>query len=173
MPDSKLSLGSVGIPSQSAFTRECVAGALVIEQLDRKFIVCLVDLPTSSNNKHAEHSADNWEIITTRTLVLVDQHAADERVRVERYLKTLCLGFLDRDGVGIERRRLNPPISVLLSSTEYVNLHDSDRAKTAFRRWGFDVCENEGKADPEHGYATLYIKAVPEMVADKVSRLHP
>lgn len=166
-------MGGVGIPSQSAFTRECVADALVIEQLDRKFIVCLVDLPTSSYNKLAEHSADNREITTTRTLVLVDQHAADERVRVERYIKTLCLGFLDRDGVGIERRKLNPPISVLLSSTDYVNLHDSDRAKTAFRRWGFDVCENEGKADPEHGYATLYIKAVPEMVADKVNRLDP
>jgi DNA mismatch repair ATPase MutL len=49
----------------------------VISQLDRKFIVCVVDATSESNE--SSQTSD----CSKRILVLVDQHAASERVRVE------------------------------------------------------------------------------------------
>ncbi|XP_074662885.1 DNA mismatch repair protein Mlh3-like [Tubulanus polymorphus] len=49
--------------------------ALVIQQIDRKFIACLLQV----DNRQSEHNL----------LVLIDQHAADERVRLEKFILEL------------------------------------------------------------------------------------
>ena len=57
-----------------SFTRDDLRSARVLGQVDAQFIACV--LPPDPG-----------------TVVLVDQHAADERVRVERFLRELCEGY--------------------------------------------------------------------------------
>ncbi|KAF2204701.1 hypothetical protein GQ43DRAFT_408934 [Delitschia confertaspora ATCC 74209] len=65
----------------SKLSKEGLKEAQVIAQLDKKFIlVKMPDAPSSSTNI-AEGS---------QLLVLIDQHAADERIRVEALLDELC-----------------------------------------------------------------------------------
>ncbi len=86
----------------TSFSKESLANARIIEQVDRKFIACLVSRETLDESRYGSEDED-------AIFVLVDQHAADERIRVERFLRELCVGFLDRDEVGVGRRLLNPP----------------------------------------------------------------
>ncbi|KAI5116357.1 hypothetical protein M0805_003808, partial [Coniferiporia weirii] len=170
------SLGGLEEVPAYSFTKESLAEAQVIEQVDRKFIACIIkNIPRSQNsNEETFESEDDASSPSGRTLVLVDQHAADERVRVERYLKALCLGFLDSEGVGVERRALDPPVPVLLTRFERDRLAGSRRIKKSFQNWGFDVIETragdirEAEGEHEDGCGMVYLKSVPEVVADKL-----
>ncbi|KAH8118722.1 hypothetical protein DFH11DRAFT_695793 [Phellopilus nigrolimitatus] len=169
-------LGSMGEGPKYSFTKESLERAQVIDQVDRKFIACLVAVSPPDGPCSNERPVDdpNRETADVHSLVLIDQHAADERVRVERYLKALCLGFLDRDGVGVERCMLNPPVPVLLTKFERDRLKGSSRMKNAFRGWGFDVVEMDSKREGsndsrnEEGYGMVHFESVPEVVADKL-----
>ncbi|EJD01597.1 uncharacterized protein FOMMEDRAFT_148054 [Fomitiporia mediterranea MF3/22] len=169
-------LAELGEASMFPFSRECLEKLEVLGQVDFKFIACLID-----EESHAPSSSDAEGIPGTsergsdvRMLVLVDQHAADERVRVERYLKSLCLGYLDRDREGVERRALDPPVPTLLTKFERDRLLDSERIKRAFSAWGLDfvdaptgdrMCEEN---DNDEGYGLVHCNSVPEVVADKL-----
>ncbi|KAL5487622.1 MLH3 [Sanghuangporus weigelae] len=160
----------VTIPDYS-FTKESLSVVQVLGQIDCKFIACLLDTPSATN------TSEDWEEKgQLRTLVLVDQHAADERVRVERLLKSLCLGYLDRDGVGVERRMLDPPVPVLLTTFERNRLMRSTTIKKTFRDWGFSIVEDEidhesekhTMNDSDEGYGMIHFSSVPEVAADKL-----
>ncbi|XP_043837294.1 DNA mismatch repair protein Mlh3 [Dromiciops gliroides] len=58
------------------FTKEMVHSMQVLQQVDNKFIVCLM----STKRKENEESGGNL-------LVLVDQHAAHERIRLEQLIR--------------------------------------------------------------------------------------
>ena len=84
--------------TNSKFSKEGLGTARVIGQVDCKFVACT--LPGDSTGQREP------------VLVLTDQHAADERVRVERFLKELCHGavqggaesaVLDAEGVVLTR----------------------------------------------------------------------
>ncbi|KIY49467.1 hypothetical protein FISHEDRAFT_65439 [Fistulina hepatica ATCC 64428] len=111
------------------FQRAALAGAHILGQVDRKFIACIM------NEEEGGRSA----------LVLIDQHAADERVRVERFLRELCCGFLEaRRGhrgersTRIKKAMLSPPLPVLLTRQEALRLKVSEGVRLAFEWWG--VC---------------------------------
>ncbi|KAG0375827.1 DNA mismatch repair protein [Mortierella sp. AD032] len=64
-------------------------GAKVISQLDCKFLLCTMEhfspaAMTTQDGQHSQHGSVN------KVLVVIDQHAADERVRVERLMKEMC-----------------------------------------------------------------------------------
>ena len=158
-------LGGLITAPISAFSKECISSARVLGQVDRKFIACLMDFRSNSDTSTCGESILSS---ASRTLVLVDQHAADERIRVERFLKELCLGFIDSTGDGVEKRILNPPVPVLLSSSELDKFRNSIGTKLAFQRWGFTANDEEGSSGLEQSYAVLNFSSVPEIVADKV-----
>ena len=145
-------------------SKEGLAGVQVLGQVDSKFIACLLN---TSDQPREEQTI-------SQTIILVDQHAADERIRVERFLKSLCLGYLDHEGAGVERRILDPPVPVLLTKFERDRLLDSAIMKKAFRDWGFDLVpeqparENHNGQENDEGFGMIQFCSVPEVVADKV-----
>jgi DNA mismatch repair protein MLH3 len=138
----------------------------VINQLDRKFILCTVDPIRESD--HSGQASDS----PGRVLVLVDQHAASERVRVEGFLKTLCHNFLNLESIGkhsANRVELDPPRPILLSRKEASILRDT---WSNLERWCFDLSWPESESrdqsvDPD-AYEQVLVHGIPHVVGDKV-----
>jgi DNA mismatch repair protein MLH3 len=155
----------LGISSHT-FSKSDLLHAQVISQVDRKFIACLMNDQTDECDPRG------------MALVLIDQHAADERVRVERFLKELCQGFPylahhnDVAAVGIRTKQLSPPIPVLLTRREALRLGDSKDIQRAFEAWGVhfaNICtetiEEENNSD---GYTQVFVNNIPSVVSEKV-----
>ncbi|KIJ20390.1 hypothetical protein PAXINDRAFT_108421 [Paxillus involutus ATCC 200175] len=164
--------------SQICFRKEDLQNARIVNQVDRKFIACLVGLehgPAGVNVSSEEDSppADG------KTLILIDQHAADERVRVERFLKKICNGFLcHQEGSGcVEMRQLSPPVPVLLTEREASRLSEVLAYQKTFESWGFQfsslqdigvTSEIDTEPDGNAGYTQVFVSAIPEVVSEKL-----
>ncbi|KAH9899633.1 hypothetical protein C8Q73DRAFT_329317 [Cubamyces lactineus] len=111
-------------PQIGRFTSADLRTARVLGQVDRKFVACVIhasspprkQTPTSADGgreRDGDGDSDTDVDADARAgtgwsegacgreqgaLVLIDQHAADERVRVERFLRSLCEGFLTACG---------------------------------------------------------------------------
>lgn len=68
--------------NRNRLSKDDLLGCQVIAQVDKKFILIKARDPRQTNALHEK---------STALLVLVDQHAADERIRVERLLEELCI----------------------------------------------------------------------------------
>ena len=66
-------------------SKESLSKAKVIAQVDKKFILVRMNAP-SVRNDHEQSKSSAEQLI-----VLIDQHAADERIRVEELLQDLCV----------------------------------------------------------------------------------
>ena len=154
------------------FRKEDLQNAKIINQVDRKFVACTID----GDPDDPDYSTGG------RSLVLIDQHAADERVRVERFLKDLCLGFLRTDRrqneSGVKTKELSPPVAVLLTRHEALRVKNSEYIQAAFCSWGFQFTDlttiagsHFGDADSESSsdYVQVLVGSIPEVVSDKVS----
>ncbi|KAJ7129319.1 hypothetical protein C8R44DRAFT_776507 [Mycena epipterygia] len=157
--------------SSRRFQKEDLRNAEVVNQVDRKFIACLINDSSRAN------------AAAGRALVLIDQHAADERVRVERFLKELCLGYLSNanprgnNNTNLRLRELSPPVPILLSRHEERQLQDPS-IRRAFEHWGFRFvdtspevpCEAEQGVDAgsTSGYSQIFVRYIPEVVGDKL-----
>ncbi|KAI0340902.1 hypothetical protein BDW22DRAFT_1333807 [Trametopsis cervina] len=164
----------------SQFTKSDLRNARVLGQVDAKFIACVID---SKPEEAAERTSD-----AQRSLVLIDQHAADERVRVEKLLADLCTNepVAQEDvalaNVGPRRRQLDPPALVLLTRREVGQLHRTPALRDAFAEWGIlfhpsggttygeDMATDHGAGsiDDQSGFAQVIVQSVPEVVADKL-----
>lgn len=162
--------------------------------MDRKFVVCCIDerVPSGANVEEGdEPESGKGGSDHGRALVLIDQHAASERVRVERFLKRICVRFLtgskdgkgkSKEGAGIaeeqeEVMELEPPKPVLLTMREVEILREKEDVRALLSRWGIDVLfEGEGEAgvekDKNVAYGQVWVKSVPEVVVKKVGLLH-
>lgn len=172
--------GHVGTESTAAsrrFRKEDLSNVRVINQVDRKFVACLLrdEQRTVDSGDQDSGTGDS------QALVLIDQHAADERIRVERFLKDLCLGFLhhsDHFG-GVTTRTLTPSVPVLLTRHEALCLAQSDTFQRAFECWGilFDDLSSMASRNWDDdlddtsgvGYVQIFVRNIPAVVGDKVS----
>ncbi|OAX44046.1 hypothetical protein K503DRAFT_730324 [Rhizopogon vinicolor AM-OR11-026] len=159
------------------FQKTDLLKAQVINQVDRKFIACLVVLDPSTNLESEilleKHPAAG------STLVLIDQHAADERVRVERFLKEICSGFLQHceGSGGVEVLELSPAVPILLTRHEASRLAIIEEVQSAFACWGvrfeglakLTSLEPEGAADEASGgYVQVFVQTIPAILGDKL-----
>ncbi|KAG2060170.1 hypothetical protein BDR06DRAFT_548953 [Suillus hirtellus] len=162
--------------ARTRFHKGDLLKARVINQVDRKFIACLVDLDHST---HQEHGKPPKNLAAGgSTLILIDQHAADERVRVERFLTEICFGFLRHcEGTGgVEVSELSPAVPILLTHHEASRLATIE-VQSAFDRWGIRFeglakltsFESECVRDEASGgYSQVFIRAIPAIVSDKL-----
>jgi DNA mismatch repair protein MLH3 len=148
--------------ASTTFTATDLARCDVLGQVDRKFVACAI-----------KHQIDGKNI-----LILVDQHAADERIRIERFLKEYCNGALsfkmsvteDTDlSDSTEIERLIPPKQVLLTGSEAKLLQDA-AVMQELRRWGIVVEHPSATAmDSEDGRVQISVSGVPTILHTKAS----
>ncbi|KAG1752530.1 uncharacterized protein EDB91DRAFT_1216091 [Suillus paluster] len=163
--------------ARTRFHKADLLKAQVINQVDRKFIACLVDLDYSAHQENGK-SLDKCPAGGS-TLILIDQHAADERVRVERFLREICSGFLRHcEGTGgVDVLELSPAVPILLTRHEALRLASVDEVRSAFDRWGvrfeglarLTSLESECMGDEASGgYAQVFVNGIPATVGDKL-----
>lgn len=179
--------------SGQTFSRQSLARAEFVTQVDRKYL--LAKLPETTSMNVAGDLKSRRE--TTQTLILVDQHAASERVRVERFLDatvgnvargepiaTIRIGpdaGSDPDEAERVPRGLNNRIGVVVGWREY---ELAQQYRTVFARWGFALAfddddeafspssssslttERGGSRDGD--YHQIWLESVPELVSNRL-----
>lgn len=134
------------------FLAKDLAEAYVIGQVDFKFVACVIG-----------HNSTEEEPV----LALIDQHAADERVRVERILQELCEAALD-----VSERSSNPldtPQNVLLTEREAMLLFNRDGdVLRELRRWGLVFQKLSDDVDFEADRVQVSVVELPYLLHEKV-----
>lgn len=125
-----------------------LADAEVIGQIDKKFIFCTV--PGAEPNNPCSR------------LLLIDQHAADERVKVEAYHKQICSG---------ERTPLAPPILFDVTKEEASKLQE---AQAFFSSWAVDygLKASDDECSDTSSCTTISITHLPPNISERC-RLEP
>jgi len=159
--------------SSNRFSRDDLKEAVVINQVDSKFIACL--LPSDPVTDDPSHGSGELPQALSRTLVLVDQHAADERVRVEWLQRDICLEYLrNDDGTGVERAVLDPPVPILLTTHGKLILQRSGDIINLLASWGVefapinDTREEDNHSDDDNNYSQVMVTSIPEIVNHRV-----
>ncbi|KAK4511738.1 uncharacterized protein ATC70_007282 [Mucor velutinosus] len=105
-------------PSKSPFletsyklSKQDLQNATILDQVDKKFIALQLNGPN-------------------KVLIMIDQHAADERIKLEEMIST-----------GIQSTTiLEPSIAIDIdSSTEYQTLKNDDRILKCLKKWGIQI----------------------------------
>jgi DNA mismatch repair protein MLH3 len=152
---------SLGFPSNSPtsdsatkplqLNRISLGQVHILGQVDYKFITCVSRLPDGST-----------------ALVLVDQHAADERVRLEEILSEIGSAFLSS---GADTRTLPNPVYVDLGREDALRFQDDVILRRVINNWGFRVNIrniNEQHGIEDHSTVSVEIDAVPASLYSKV-----
>lgn len=116
---------------QSNFQASDLGEAKVLGQVDMKFIACVL------------HGG------TGRQLVLIDQHAADERIRLEALQQQLIEGAME----AVE-------ISLMFSNLEVSFIK---RYRHVFKRWSIEMDDAAEDTD------TVTVTMLPECVSERLS----
>ncbi|KAK3343666.1 putative MLH3 protein [Lasiosphaeria hispida] len=171
--------GKASMTLYGRISKDALRTAKVLGQVDCKFI--LVKVLTQSNNNHLPavgHGGASQQLADGFSLVLIDQHAADERCRVEALLS----GYFATDGPNIDglialTESLDKPLRFDLPRQDGELLV---RFKPHFESWGicFDVFHNQSSL--EHtaqqkggkGGVTVEVQSLPASIVERC-RLEP
>jgi DNA mismatch repair protein MLH3 len=123
--------------------------AKVVAQIDDKFICCAI--------------SSNVDPRTT-VLVLVDQHAADERVRVERFLGETLREF-EKGGVTATSLEGDAHV-VQLSKEQRAFLVNHPETSQLLERWGFCVSSKQPPTSTDN--ANLSVNSVPTLLLSRL-----
>lgn len=128
------------IPHQ--MRKESLGNLQFLEQIDCKFLLCR--LTTSEKD----------------LLLMIDQHAADERVRVEGFFRTYC-AQVEKEEVEILEFKEPKPILVTGHEMEQIRQHLQD-----FAKWGFKLdCDQDAQTVE---VAQIFVKTVPTIVSERL-----
>ncbi|KAF8450650.1 hypothetical protein L210DRAFT_3639716 [Boletus edulis BED1] len=146
--------------SQIRFRKDELRKAQIISQVDCKFIACIVGLDHDPSGGVRDNGTCEDELVTDgKTLILIDQHAADEREGSE----------------GVETKQLSPPVPVLLTRHEASRLAELSDFQKAFESWGFRFSgleetrsSLECETDVDGSYIQVLVCTIPEIVSEKL-----
>lgn len=154
----------------ATLSKKALRDAHVIAQVERKFVLTRMKLYPR------EEFLDSGALVSEQVLVLVDQHAADERVRIEGLLSDLCTQPRLRDNVTlpcvhpvsrVETTVLARSIVFEIQEREYA-LFTTHAAH--FADWGIlynlRMPKAEDAAETSPSY-TLAIKTLPGGIAER------
>ncbi|KAI4125384.1 MAG: hypothetical protein LQ338_004277 [Usnochroma carphineum] len=159
----------------SRLSKTGLGNAKVISQVDKKFILILA-APFAQTATEQTSAKDDQQI-----LVLIDQHAADERIRVESLLADLCTlpspdslrltSSLGHESA-VETTLLPKPLSFQIKAQEH---HMFTAHAQHFASWGilYDlISAPAGPTSLETQPCQITVKALPPVVAERC-RLEP
>lgn len=152
-------------------SKGALSSAEVIAQVDKKFILIKLRIDTQSEQHMADSSSHRQQL-----LVLVDQHAADERIRIEVLLANLCSkplrGTNDVPSCvhpksGVATTLLPKPVIFQVQAREsgLFRKHSSH-----FANWGvlYSLDKPEGEATNSDSKACrLIVRALPDGIAER------
>ena len=150
-------------------SKESLSSAKVIAQVDKKFI--LVRMDSSSATNDGVHPYSKVE----QLIVLIDQHAADERIRVEELLAQFCTApgpeirsirsSLNQTSA-VDTTLLQKPITFHIQAQEH-RLFTTHCAY--FAAWGilFDLSGSPAGATIESSTCSLLIRTLPAAIAER------
>ncbi|KNG80124.1 DNA mismatch repair protein (Mlh3) [Aspergillus nomiae NRRL 13137] len=146
---------NLGLPNvRGKLRRQDLETAEIIAQVDRKFVLAKIKTTAAS-----EYSNDPGSI-----LVLIDQHAADERCRVERLFKEYFTPSLESSGK-VQTVTLEP----IIFDIPVTEADTFRRYKQFFEFWGVEYTVEQGPADKS---ACIYVHTLPVLIAERC-RLEP
>ncbi|PYI10326.1 DNA mismatch repair protein [Aspergillus sclerotiicarbonarius CBS 121057] len=141
-------LDSIGVSKfRGKLRKQDLRTAEIIAQVDQKFI--LTKVRTSSRSPLGDPAS---------SLILIDQHAADERCRVERLLAEL---FASSDSPGRIQTIQLEPIIFEIAATE-ASLFG--RYRGFFKFWGVDYTVEQGPKDVN---VFIFVSTLPTLIAER------
>lgn len=154
----------------ATLSKKALRDAHVISQVENKFILIRMRLYPR------EQPLDNGALVSEQVLVLVDQHAADERVRIEGLLSDLCMQPRLRENVTLPCVH---PISrvetTVLARSIVFEIQEREHAlfkihAAHFANWGIlynlHMHNAEDAVENYPGY-TVAIKTLPRGIAER------
>ncbi|OKL59053.1 hypothetical protein UA08_05749 [Talaromyces atroroseus] len=141
-------------------SRKGLAKAGVIAQVDRKFI--LVKMATAQEHRREDGKAD-------KILVLVDQHAADERCRLENLLSDMFTVDGITANVSIRVHTLPTPIQYPIQENEVTPFQTYSKY---FSSWGCHYKVEQMLIDTTKRRPAIIIEALPHVIVERC-RLEP
>jgi DNA mismatch repair protein MLH3 len=157
------------LPFTGRVSKRALHDAEVISQVDSKFI--LVKLTLLSAASTARGSAKTGGTDTGVVLVLIDQHAADERCRVEE-LQREYFASANAD-LGALTSRLEKPIQFELSDQEGLLLH---QYRKHFEYWGIvyhvQLVDNMARRTQQRPRTKVAVCSLPPSILERC-RLEP
>jgi DNA mismatch repair protein MLH3 len=161
---------------QGRVSRAALRNAEVIAQVDRKFIFAKVAIDSNAHEL-------TIPLLTASTLIIVDQHAADERCRVESLMKDYFMHIDHKDFSDISGSSSDPMSEASLARTELlerpINLDLSiqdaaqfERAATHFAYWGIQYHIVPPPQAGIAGHRQVKVTRLPPSIAERC-RLEP
>ena len=171
------------ILAEKKFSRDDLRTAEILAQVDRKFILAKMCTASLSSG-----SVDAEGVVERNTLVLIDQHAADERCKVEDLFQDFFVpcspsheAERQRPSYSVRTICLRPPISFEVPENEQ-NLFT--RYVQQFAEWGivYEVMDSQRLPAETHSTTrknsklnssiTVVVKALPPAISERC-RLEP
>lgn len=170
---SHMNFGDISEASMLHFTgrvsKHALRASKVIAQVDLKFILVKLALHTARSTQPS--ASESWRSDSGELLVLIDQHAADERCRVEQLQKEYFAA--DNRESGANTDQLEKPIHFELSRQEGLLLA---RFKEHFKYWGivYEVQPTETSVTRRDltSKTKVQIQSLPPSILER-SRLEP
>ncbi|KAL6689861.1 hypothetical protein J3F84DRAFT_391020 [Trichoderma pleuroticola] len=145
---------SIGV--ECRVSRSALAAAQVVGQVDKKFILLRLPLRNVASGREPSSSC---------ALAMLDQHAADERCRLEE----LMAGYFKPDANGILKAVVEPLQRPLIFETSEREYHLLSRYQEHLEAWGivYKLSRRAASTKRERGGCTVAVSALPLSILER------